>query len=166
MDPITTAMAAFAAVQKTVQVIKQAQKTVDDVSSLGPMLGQYFGAKQQTIKAVAEAKKQGGTSLQQAIEIEMQLLQQKKFEDELQLIFMQTGNIDVWQNILKRVADSEKEQREAQRRAREAAIKKAKKTAQMIEMIVGIVLVGLLVPPLLFALIYGVIYGVNQGWFK
>ena len=54
MEPISTALAAFAAVQKTVQVIKAAQKTVNDVSSLGPLLGQYFGAKQETVKALEE----------------------------------------------------------------------------------------------------------------
>jgi hypothetical protein len=44
MEPISTALSAFAAVQKAVQVIKQAQKTVNDVGSLVPMMGQYFGA--------------------------------------------------------------------------------------------------------------------------
>lgn len=166
MDPITVAMTAFAAVQKTVQVIKQAQKTVNDVSSLGPMLGQYFGAKQETVKALEEAKKKGGSSMAQAIQIEMELLSQKKFEDELQMIFMQTGHIDVWNNIKKRVAEGEQAQRDAQRRARDAAIQKAKKAKQMVEMIIGVGLVVLLVPPLIFVLIQGLLYAKDQGWFK
>ncbi len=102
MEPISTALAAFAAVQKTVQLIKQAQKTVNDVSSLGPMLGKYFGAKQETVKALEEAKKKGGSSLSQAIQIEMELLSQKQFEDELKMIFFQTGHADIWENIQKR----------------------------------------------------------------
>lgn len=166
MDPITVAMTAFAAVQKTVQVIKQAQKTVNDVSSLGPMLGQYFGAKQQTIKALEEAKKQGGSSLAQAVEIEMQLLSQKQFEDELKMIFFQTGHADIWENIMKRVSEDAQAQREAARRARDAAIQKAKKAKQTLELIIGIGMVVLIVPPVLYVLITGLMYGRDQGWFR
>lgn len=166
MDPITTAMAAFAAVQKTVQVIKQAQKTVNDVSSLGPMLGQYFGAKQDTQKALEEAKKKGGSSMAQAIQIEMQLLSQKQFEDELKMIFFQTGHADIWENIQKRVQEGEKAQREAQRRARDAAIKKAKQAKKMLEVFIGVGLVVLLVPPLIYLLIQGLLFGRDNGWFK
>jgi t-SNARE complex subunit (syntaxin) len=166
MDPITVAMTAFAAVQKTVQVIKQAQKTVNDVSSLGPMLGQYFGAKQDTVKALEEAKKKGGSSMAQAIQIEMELLSQKKFEDELKMIFFQTGHADVWEAIQKRVQEGEQAQREAQRRARDAAIVKARKAKAMMEMIIGVVLVVLLVPPLIWVIIQGLLYAKDNGWFK
>lgn len=162
MDPITIAMTAFATVQKTVQVIKQAQKTVNDVSSLGPMLGQYFGAKQETVKALEQAKKQGGSSLAQAIQIEMELLSQKQFEDQLKMIFFQTGHADIWENIQKRVQEGEQAQREAQRRARDAAIKKAKKMAEMVNLIIGIVLVVLLVPPLIWLVIQGIMFAKDK----
>ena len=162
MDPITIAMTAFATVQKTVQVIKQAQKTVNDVSSLGPMLGQYFGAKQETVKALEEAKKKGGSSLAQAIQIEMELLSQKKFEDELKMIFFQTGHADIWENIQKRVQEGEQAQREAQRRARDAAIKKAKKMAEMVNIAIGIGLVVLLVPPLIWLVIQGIMFAKDK----
>ena len=162
MEPITLALSAFAAVQKTVQVIKQAQKTVNDVSSLGPMLGKYFGAKQETVKALEEAKKKGGSSLAQAVEIEMQLLSQKKFEDELKMIFFQTGHADIWENIQKRVQEGEQAQREAQRRARDAAIKKAKKMAEMVNIAIGIGLVVLLVPPLIWLVIQGIMFAKDK----
>lgn len=162
MEPITLALSAFAAVQKTVQVIKQAQKTVNDVSSLGPMLGQYFGAKQETVKALEEAKKKGGSSLAQAIQIEMELLSQKKFEDELKMIFFQTGHADIWENIQKRVQEGEQAQREAQRRARDAAIKKAKKMAEMVNIAIGVGLVVLLVPPLIWLLIQGIMFAKDR----
>lgn len=162
MDPITIAMTAFATVQKTVQVIKQAQKTVNDVSSLGPMLGQYFGAKQETVKALEEAKKKGGSSLAQAIQIEMELLSQKKFEDELKMIFFQTGHADIWNNIQKRVQEGEQAQREAQRRARDAAIKKAKKMAEMVNIVIGVVLIVLLVPPLIWLVIQGIMFAKDK----
>jgi lysophospholipase L1-like esterase len=162
MDPITIAMTAFATVQKTVQVIKQAQKTVNDVSSLGPMLGQYFGAKQETVKALEQAKKEGGSSLSQAIQIEMELLSQKQFEDQLKMIFFQTGHADIWENIQKRVQEGEQAQREAQRRARDAAIKKAKKMAEMVNIAIGVGLVVLLVPPLIWLLIQGIMFAKDK----
>ena len=162
MDPITIAMTAFATVQKTVQVIKQAQKTVNDVSSLGPMLGQYFGAKQETVKALEQAKKEGGSSLSQAIQIEMELLSQKQFEDQLKMIFFQTGHADIWENIQKRVQEGEQAQREAQRRARDAAIKKAKKMAEMVNIAIGVGLVVLLVPPLIWLLIQGITFAKDK----
>lgn len=162
MDPITIAMTAFATVQKTVQVIKQAQKTVNDVSSLGPMLGQYFGAKQETVKALEQAKKEGGSSLSQAIQIEMELLSQKQFEDQLKMIFFQTGHADIWENIQKRVQEGEQAQREAQRRARDAAIKKAKKMAEMVNIAIGVGLVVLLVPPLIWLVIQGIMFAKDK----
>ena len=162
MDPITIAMTAFATVQKTVQVIKQAQKTVNDVSSLGPMLGQYFGAKQETVKALEEAKKKGGSSLAQAIQIEMELLSQKKFEDELKMIFFQTGHADVWNNIMKRVQEGEEAEREARRRANDAARVKARKMAEFVNLVIGVVLIVLLVPPLIWLVIQGIMFAKDK----
>ena len=162
MDPITIALTAFATVQKTVQVIKQAQKTVNDVSSLGPMLGQYFGAKQETVKALEEAKKKGGSSLAQAIQIEMELLSQKQFEDQLKMIFFQTGHADIWDNIQKRVKEGEEAEREARRRANDAAKVKARKMAALINTVVGVVLVVLLVPPLIWLVVQGIMFAKDK----
>ena len=158
MEPISTALAAFAAVQKAVSVIKQAQKTVNDVQSLAPMLGQYFGAKKQATEALEQAKKQGGSSLAQAIEIEIQLMQQREWEEGLKMVFFQTGRADVWQAIQKRVAEGEEAEREARRRANDAAKQRAKKMAAMINMAIGIGLVVLLVPPLIYLLIHGIMF--------
>ena len=157
MDPITVALTAFAAVQKTVSVIKQAQKTVNDVQSLAPMLGQYFGAKKQATDALEQAKKEGGSSLAQAIEIEIQLMQQREWEEGLMMIFFQTGRADVWEAIQKRVAEGEQAEREARRRANDAAKGKARKMAEMINMIIGVVLVILLVPPIAWLIIQGIL---------
>ena len=156
MEPISTALAAFAAVQKAVSVIKQAQKTVNDVSSLAPLLGQYFGAKKDATQALEQAKKEGGTSLAKAVEIEVQLMQQREWEEGLKMIFFQTGRADVWEAIQKRVAEGEQAEREAKRRARDAALKKAKKMAEMVNIIIGVCLIVLLVPPLIWLVIHGI----------
>ena len=95
IDPIT----ALAGIQSAVKLIKQASKTVDDVASLGPMLGKYFDAKSTAAKAVVESKKKGGSSMGTALQIEMALDQAAVFEKELQLLFMQAGKIDVWNKI-------------------------------------------------------------------
>ncbi len=162
MEPISTALAAFAAVQKAVQVIKQAQKTVNDVGSLAPMLGQYFGAKKQATDALEQAKKEGGSSLAQAIQIEVQLMQQREWEEGLKMIFFQTGRADVWEAIQKRVAEGEEAEREAKRRARDAAIKKAKKMAEMVNIAIGVGLVVLLVPPLILLVIHGIMFAKDK----
>ena len=52
IDPIT----ALAAVSSAVNLVKKAVKTVQDVQSLGPVLGQYFDAKAQAIEVVEKAK--------------------------------------------------------------------------------------------------------------
>ena len=101
IDPVT----ALAAVQSAVKLIKKASATVDDVASLGPMIGKYFDAKATATKAAREAKKACGSNMGKAIEIELALKQQADFEKELQSLFFQTNNMDVWQNIMKRVAE-------------------------------------------------------------
>jgi len=154
MEPISTALAAFAAVQKVVSLIKQASKTADDVKSLGPLLGRYFDAKHQATKAVREAKKSGGSNMGKAIEIEMQLKQQADFEKQLNGLFFETNNMDVWQAIMARVQQMNKEDEEESRLQR-IADRKAKKKQDEINEIINIVLLLLVTVAVL-----GVI-----GWF-
>ena len=59
IDPVS----ALAAVQSAVALIKKASKTVDDVASLGPMIGKYFEAKHTATAAVAQAKDRKSTRL-------------------------------------------------------------------------------------------------------
>jgi len=106
-------------------MIKKVSKTVDDVSSLGPVLGKYFDAKSTASKAVVAAKK-SKSSMGTAIQIEMALDQAKRFEDELQLLFMQSGKIDVWNKIKSRAAAMDVESAHDARREREAAEKRNK----------------------------------------
>ena len=105
IDPIT----AMAAVSSVVSMIRKASKTVDDVKSLGPLIGKYFHAKHEATKAIAEARKKGGSFLGQAIEIEMAIMKQEEFESNLNRMFFETGNMDVWLAAKKRAASMEKE---------------------------------------------------------
>ncbi len=100
IDPIT----AMAAVNQAVKLIKQASSTVDNVASLGPLIGKYFDAKHEAVKAVRETKKSGGSNMAKAIELELALKEQRDFEDQLKGLFFSTNNMDVWNSIQQRVA--------------------------------------------------------------
>ena len=137
IDPLT----AMAAVSTAVNLIKKASKTVDDVRSLGPLLGKYFDAKHEATKAVSQAKKKGGSNMGAAIQVELELMQQKQFEEELKMMFFQTGNADVWQNIEIRVAQMNRDDAHNARREKEAAEKRRKAMAQAVETGIGVVLI-------------------------
>ena len=83
LDPIS----AMAAVSAAVKMIKKASATVDDVASLGPLIGKYFDAKHDAVKAVRDAKKGGGSNMAKAIELELALKAQKDFEEQLKGLF-------------------------------------------------------------------------------
>jgi hypothetical protein len=122
IDPIT----ALAAIQSAVKLVKKVSQTVDDVGSLGPVLGKYFDAKTNAVQAVKDAKDSGKASnMGTAIQIEMALEQSKQFESELQMLFMQAGKVDVWNNIKARAGQMDKADKFAEQAARDRA--KAKK---------------------------------------
>ena len=129
IDPLS----ALAGIQAAVALIKKVSKTVDDVSSLGPVLGKYFDAKSTATKAAVQAKK-SKSSMGTAIQIEMALDQAKRFEDELQLLFMQSGKIDVWNKIKSRAAAMDVESAHDARREKEAAAKSKQEMDEVVEL--------------------------------
>lgn len=137
IDPIT----ALAGIQSAVALIKKVSKTVDDVSSLGPVLGKYFDAKSAASKAAVEAKTSGKkSSMAAAIEIEMALHQTEQFERELQMLFMTAGKVDVWNKIKARSASMDVEAAHEARRAKEAAIKRKKEIGEAVEITIAVIL--------------------------
>ena len=136
IDPET----ALAGIQSAVKLIKQASKTVDDVASLGPLLGKYFNAKSDATKAVVAAKK-GGSSMGTALQIEMALDQAATFEKELQMLFFQSNKMDVWQKIKARASAMDIEDAHNARREKEAAAKQKAKDQEELEM--GLLIGGL-----------------------
>lgn len=145
IDPIT----ALAGIQTAVALIKKVSKTVDDVSSLGPVLGKYFDAKSVASKAAVEAKSSGKkSSMGAAIEIEMALDQAVQFEKELQLLFMQAGKIDVWNKIKMRSQAMDVEAAHDARKAKEAAARRKREIDEAIEIglavVLSVVLLGIL----------------------
>ena len=142
IDPLT----ALAGIQSAVALIKKVAKTVDDVSSLGPVLGKYFDAKSTASKAMVESRNSGKkSSMGTAIQIEMALDQAAQFEKELQLLFMQTGKIDVWNKIKARSAAMDVESAHAARREREANARHKKELEDLVETVLLAVIVTMIV---------------------
>ena len=102
IDPLT----ALAGIQSAISLVKKAEVVAKDLSSLAPMIGKLFDAKSVATKAMLQAKQSGkGSNMGTALQIEMALDQAKVFEEELKMLFMQTGKIDVWNKIKARQAE-------------------------------------------------------------
>jgi hypothetical protein len=147
MEPITMALTAMAAVQKTVSLIKQASKTADDVKSLGPLLGKYFEQKHEVTKALKVAKKKGGSNMGQAVQIELDLKAQRDFEEQVKSLFF-PHNMDVWNAIMVRVAEMDKQDKIDQQLARDKALRAKQDQEELIEIMIvvlGICLIFVLV---------------------
>ena len=122
IDPIT----ALAGIQSAISMVKKASKVANDLGSLAPMIGKMFDAKSVATKAMLQAKQSGkGSNMGTALQIEMALEQARAFEEELKMLFMQTGKIDVWNKIKARQAEMDLAD------AKElSALKKAEKAAK------------------------------------
>ena len=151
IDPI----AALNGLQSAISMVKKASKVANDLGSLAPMLGKMFDAKSQATKAMLQAKtSKKGSNMGAALEIEMALEQARAFEEELKMLFMQTGKIDVWNKIKARQAEMDlKDAKEL------SALKKAEKEAKAKEqelqewaMIIGGV----------FFVLFLIVVGVNE----
>jgi hypothetical protein len=122
IDPIT----ALAGIQSAISMVKKAAGVAQDLGSLAPMIGKLFDAKSVATKAMLQAKQSGkGSNMGTALQIEMALEQARAFEEELKMLFMQTGKIDVWNKIKARQAEMDLAD------AKElSALKKAEKEAK------------------------------------
>lgn len=122
IDPVT----ALAGIQSAISMVKKASKVANDLGSLAPMIGKMFDAKSVATKAMLEAKRdKKGSNMGTALQIEMALEQARAFEEELKMLFMQTGKIDVWNKIKARQAEMDLAD------AKElSALKKAEKEAK------------------------------------
>ena len=93
IDPIS----ALDGLQKAIGMVKKASKVANDIGGLAPMIGKMFDAKSVATRAMLEAKRSKNKSnLGTALQIEMALDQARVFEEDLKMLFMQTGKIDVW----------------------------------------------------------------------
>ena len=141
IDPI----AALDGLQSAISMVKKASKVANDLGSLAPMIGKLFDAKSTATKAMLQAKRsKKGSNMGTALQIEMALEQARVFEEELKMLFMQTGKIDVWQKIKSRQAEMDRDDAKemAALRAEEKRLK-AEEEEQMTYLIAGLAVVFL-----------------------
>ena len=145
IDPIT----ALNGLQSAISMVKKASKVANDIGGLAPMIGKMFDAKSQATKAMLEAKREKkGSNMGAALQIEMALEQARAFEEELKMLFMQTGKIDVWNKIKARQAEMDRD--DAKEMASLKALEKKQKQEEqeqleMVMLIGGIAFVILLI---------------------
>jgi hypothetical protein len=138
-EMIVDPLSALAGIQQAISMVKKASKVANDLGSLAPMIGKMFDAKSTATKALIEAKKGKGSNMGTALQIEMALEQARAFEEELKMLFMTTGKVDVW-NKIKARQDQMDIDDARELRSLEKAEKKAKQEEeemQELAMIIG-----------------------------
>lgn len=149
IDPVT----ALAGIQSAISMVKKAAKVANDLGSLAPMIGKMFDAKSTATKAMLEAKRSGkGSNMGTALQIEMALEQARAFEEELKMLFMQTGKIDVWNKIKARQAEMDRDDAKEIAAMKAAEKKQKEKDAEMQEWAIAIGAIAFL----LFLLFIGI----------
>ena len=141
-------MTALAGIQSAISMVKKASKVANDLSSLAPMIGKMFDAKSTATKALIESKRNKGSNMGTALQIEMALEQARAFEEELKMLFMQSGKIDVWNKIKARQAEMDLADAKEMKALKEEEKKQKQKEQEQLEwalLIGGIGLVILLV---------------------
>jgi hypothetical protein len=135
IDPMT----ALAGIQSAISMVKKASKVANDLGSLAPMIGKMFDARSTATRALIETKKSGkGSNMGVALQIEMALEQARAFEEELKMLFMQTGKIDVWNKIKARQAEMDRDDAIAMRKLKEQDKKKKEQEAFYTEIAMAI----------------------------
>jgi len=149
IDPVT----ALAGLQSAIGLVKKAAQVANDLGGLGVMVGRMFDAKSQASKAMIEAKRSGNKSnFALAMQIENTLMQTAKLEAELQMLYMQTGHIDVWNKIKARAAEMDRDDAIAARQAKEEEKRLKEKAQEELEIAAGLTAGAFLLMMLAFGL--------------
>jgi hypothetical protein len=149
IDPVS----ALAGIQSAISMVKKAAKVANDLGSLAPMIGKMFDAKSTATKAMLQAKRdKKGSNMGTALQIEMALEQARAFEEELKMLFMQTGKIDVWNKIKARQAEMDRDDAKEMAALKAEEKKQKEKDAEMQEWAVAIGAIAFL----LFLLFIGI----------
>lgn len=132
IDPLT----ALAGIQNAISMVKKASKVANDLGSLAPMIGKMFDAKSTATKALIETKKGKGSNMGTALQIEMALEQARAFEEELKMLFMTTGKVDVWNKIKARQDQMDIDDARELRALQKAEKKAKEKEQEMNELVI------------------------------
>ena len=103
------------------------------------MVGRLLDAESNATKSMMAAKKSGGQSnFQIAMRIENALMNSRNLLKEIQLLYMQTGNIDVYNKMMARKAEMDREDAHEMRMLKDAEKKKKQKEREQFELGVGL----------------------------
>ena len=149
IDPLT----ALAGLTSAISLVKKAAKVANDLGGLGVMVARMFDAKSVATKAMVDAKRSGNKSnFALAMQIENALMQTAKLEAQLQLLYMQTGNIDVWNKIKARAAEMDAEDAYLAKQSKSEDKKRKAKAQSEAELAAGITAGAFLLMMLAFGL--------------
>jgi hypothetical protein len=138
IDPIT----ALEGLQSAISVVKKASKVASDLAGLAPSIAKLFDAKSTATKAMLQAKRTGGKSnLGAALQIEMALDEAKRFEEQLKMLFMQAGRIDVWNATKARQAEMDRDDAKEMAELKAAEKKQKEAEAEQMQWAVAIVII-------------------------
>jgi len=154
IDPIT----ALSAISSAVALVKKVSKTVDDVASLGPVLGKYLYYKEQAIEVVKQAKAGGfkGSTLGKALELEMALESAREFEEQIKMLFFQSNKMDVWARITARAKQMDIDAAHEARRKKEAKQRKQAEIEEMIAILIGLAVGGFAIAVTIWAVMQAI----------
>lgn len=151
IDPIE----ALDGLQRAIGMVKKASKVANDLGGLAPMIGKMFDAKSVATKAMVEARRSGkGSNMGAALQIEMALDEAKRFEEELKMLFMQAGRIDVFNKAKARRAEMDLADAKLAKEARDEEKARKQKEQEQLEL-------GLLIGGVCFVLLL-VGIGINE----
>jgi len=131
-EKVIEVMAALAAVNSAIAVVKATVKTVQNLESLGPCLSQLFTAKEVAVQTVAKGGFKG-SALGQAVELELAIEATRQLEESIKMMFFSANKLDVWQRIVARSKQITSDQIQSERREREAAARQKKMMQEWIE---------------------------------
>ena len=142
LDPIT----ALEGLQTAISVVKKASKVASDLASLTPSISKLFDAKSTATKAMLQAKRTGGKSnLGAALQIEMALDEAKRFEEQLKMLFMQAGRIDVWNSAKALQAEMDRDDAKEMAALHAEEKKRKEAEAEQMEWAIAIVIIVMFV---------------------
>jgi len=142
LDPIS----ALEGLEKAVSLVKKAQSVAKDIGGLSVMVGRLMDAESGATKAMLASKKAGGKSnFEVAMRIENALMNSRNLLKEIQLIYMQTGNIDVYNKMMARKLEMDRDDAIEARKLKEQENKRKEEEDEQMAWAIGIVTLVLLI---------------------
>ncbi len=138
LDPIS----ALEGLEKAVSLVKKAQAVAKDIGGLSVMVGRLMDAESGATKAMLASKKAGGKSnFEVAMRIENALMNSRNLLKEIQLLYMQTGNIDVFNKMMARKLEMDRDDAIEARKLKEQEKKKKEQKAEQMAWAIAIVII-------------------------